>query len=537
MTASPGAVTEGRRSVPLRFDRVRGTVLAGLEEVVAAMVSPDPTVAVEAGRVLRRNRNRVTGRVVWPRVGPVLLKAHRTRSPWQAVVSWVRPSRARREWRAARFLEAAGVPVPQPYAYGVSRRFGMERFSFFAARFLPDVRDLRVALAAQPPRKAHRLIERVARLIRTMHDRRFDHRDLNGDNVLAGPGPGDRCDLHIADLHRCRMGRPVSEARRVQALARWLASLGSAAGPGARRRTVAAYAEDRTEAARRALQKRVERATRAFLRRRVRSEAGRCLEETHGFTHDVPLGRGARRRDVPPERIVGALEAHDATAPGDPRLLKIGRKSKVTAQDGIVVKEALPHGVLGTWKQRLAPGRLSAGYRNAHLLDVLGVPTARPLAFLWLRDRAVTLYEDLTDRERLDHHVRRLYHRPGSPEARRLRTAVATWAATLHRRGVYHGDLKAVNVLVGPSVAGPRLFLVDTDRLRWYDRPVDFGRRMRNLAQLAASIPVRVTRAERLRWCRTYARRLPEDHGEREVTDALAALIAKKTRVVEEPLE
>src|SRR5204862_8024273 len=107
-----------------------------------------------------------------------------------------------------------------------------------------------------------------------------------------------------------------------------------------------------------------------------------------------------------------------------------------------------------------------------------------------------------------------------------------------HRLGVWHGDLKACNWLVREHGDDLSFHLVDTDRVRFLTS-VDRDRRLRNLAQLAASIPRSVTRADRLRWWRRYARgtalagREQERSGGRDV----ARLLSEKTLVVDEPIE
>jgi tRNA A-37 threonylcarbamoyl transferase component Bud32 len=118
-----------------------------------------------------------------------------------------------------------------------------------------------------------------------------------------------------------------------------------------------------------------------------------------------------------------------------------------------------------------------------------------------------------------------------------LRDATAAWLAHLHRLGIYHGDVKGVNVLVGGTLVTPLLYVVDTDRCRFFRRPVDLGRRIRNLAQLAASIPVVVSRTERLRWWRRYTDDLRLGDDLHRVASRVGALVGRKLRVVDAPIE
>ena len=521
-------------TVPFSVGGCRGLVLREAALAIRAHVLPDPMAAAKAGRVLRPSVSRLTSRVSLGPSGAALLKVHRVRSLGERLLSCVRGGRARQEWRASRYLGAAGLPVPPALALGEARRLGMLRGSFFAARFLPGLRPAHEALDGQPPDKRDALLERLAVLVRAMHDRGFDHRDLHSGNVLAGPGPGDECQVVLVDLHRSRLGVRVGAAARARALARWLHSLAGLLDSSARVAWLARYCGSEEEA--RALLPGIERRMARLERVRRASRGKRCLKESTVYTLDVGRGRGARRRDLALGALDAALAAHDRAA--DPQasgFLKRSRKGRVTRHDGIVVKERCPTSLISRLRDRLAPARHAAGYRNAHMLGVLGVGTARPLAWVRRDGRVFTLYEDLSTRTRLDHLARDLHARGGRAEQVRLREASAAWLGRLHREGIYHGDLKGVNVLVDP--VSMELALIDTDACRFFGQPVDDRRRVKNLAQLAASIPRSVTRTERLRWYRRYAEALGVHEDVRRVAKAVAEALKPKIVVVDEPIE
>jgi len=517
----------------------RGEVVPELESVLHTQVLHDPMAVAQAGESLRPSMSRLTSRVVLPDYGTVLLKVHRIRSSTERMQSLVRRSRAHQEYRAARFLDAAGLPVAQPLAYGEQRRGGMLHASFFIAAFLPNVRPVHEVLPVQPADKRRALLGRLSVLIRAMHDAGFDHRDLHSGNVLAGPGPGDACALYLTDLHRSRMGASVPRAARLASMARWLHSLQAVLTPEEWMVVLDRY---QTDGGRCELPTAdVMDAVRKLERRRRASRGKRCFKESTVYTRDVGAGRGARRRDLSLERLEAVLRAHDREAqPGRPGLAKAGRKGVVTRHGDIVVKERRAASAFGRLRDRLAPQRHAAGYRHAHMLGVLGVGTAKPLAFVQRDGRTFTLFEDLSKLPRLDHLARELY--AGSDRRRQvaLREASALWLGALHAGGVYHGDLKGVNVLVeeGPRVVGFRV--IDTDHCRFfpYPKPVDARRCVKNLAQLAASIPVSVTRSERLRWYRLYRHVAPAPMKDtRAVASEVAAALAQKIVVLDEPIE
>ncbi|MDJ0972971.1 MAG: lipopolysaccharide kinase InaA family protein [Planctomycetota bacterium] len=518
----------------------RGLLERDVERVLLAELLAAPEARARAGRILSENRYRVTSRVPVREGRALLVKVHRARGLGERLLSWFKPSRARTEWAIARHLAAIGIPVPRPFAYGEARTAGTLSGAFFVGEFLDGVKRLDEALCEDQPRAKQRaLLRRAVGLIRAMHDRGFDHRDLHAGNILVKPGPGDVRAMTIVDLHRARMGAPLGRARRAAALGKWLHSIQDQVHAGARLRLVGAYlGEGASRDVRRAFYARVERVRRRIHTRWLASRAKRCFKESTSYTRDVGAGRGYRSRRLTLERLEDALREHEtALALDDARVAKRGRKGLVTVHGDLVVKETIPADWLGRLKDRLAPDRHRHAYGNAHRLAFLGVHAAQPLAYLRRRGRVFSLFTDLSAYARLDLLARDTF-RSGDPDsARSLLRDSADWLGTLHRRGVYHGDLKGVNVRVDASGARHVFWLIDTDRVLVGGRPVAERRRIKNLAQLAASIPRDVTRTDRLRWFRRYQAALGLVLDERAVARAVAGELAQKIVVVDEPIE
>lgn len=525
-------------AVPFSFAGYRGITLRGAEKAVHTQLLPDPLACAQQGRHLRTAVSRLTSRVGWDGVGPVLLKVHRTRSLGERLLSLVRRGRARAEWDAARFLAAAGLPVPEALAVGEQRGFGMLGASFYAARFLDAMRTVEDVLPDLEAKPRQALLARLASLLRRMHDIGFDHRDLHAGNVLAGAGPADRCELVVTDLHRSRSGSAVGPGARRAALAQWLHSLRAWLDGEARAAWLGAYlGADRSNDVP-AWAADVERRIARFERVRRKSRGKRCFKESTVYTRDVGPGWGARRRDLSLERLEAALVAHaDARAAGRPAHVKSSKHGVVTRHGDVVVKERRARSLVGRLRDGVLPRRHAAGYRNAHMLGVLGVGTAKPLAYVRRRGSSYTLYEDLSALPRLDLHARDVYTGGSRAAQTRLRDACATWLGSLHANGVYHGDLKGVNVLVDESGAQPEFRLIDTDHCRFFPAVVDARRRTKNLAQLAASIAVCVSRSERLRWYRRYVSAAGISADERATAGLVAAALARKIVVVDAPIE
>ena len=510
------------------------------ESIVHTRVVPDPEAFARSGTVLRESMSRVTARVCAEGLGTILLKSHRRPRFWRAVRSLLSAGRSLTEWNASRYLAGLGLPVPEALGEGEERRLRVLGRSFFLSRFEDGLRDLATALADQPPPQAKRLHTRVAKLVRSMHDFGFDHRDLHPGNVLVGPGPGESCRLRIVDLHRVCVGPPVSMRRRIRALAFLHAYMHPPTPESTLRDWLSVYEPDTSLHPE--MSDRVHREMGRLRATRRKSRAKRCMMESTVYTRDVPMGRGARRRDVDADTVRRAIEAHRrAASSGEGNgIIKQSDRSTVTRVDGTIVKQALPGRGLRGVRHRLVPRLDQSGYRNAHRLMEERVGTARPLALVQSQGHTFTLYDDLDDCVRLDHLARDLFARADRRDGMRLLRASAAWVGDLHARGIYHGDLKGVNVLVRVTPSAFAFHLIDTDRCRFSDCRVDLRRRTKNLAQLAASIPVTVTKTDRLRWFRIYgthsgAERAPTS--EREIARRVQDALDQKIVVTDEPIE
>lgn len=110
--------------------------------------------------------------------------------------------------------------------------------------------------------------------------------------------------------------------------------------------------------------------------------------------------------------------------------------------------------------------------------------------------------------ETLDRYWTRLLEE-GDATARRvarrvLAVRLGALFARLHAHGIYHNDLKDVNVLAHAGQDGPELTLLDLERVRFGGAPVGRRRRVKNLVQLDRTLGVRASRTDRLRMLRAY---------------------------------
>lgn len=522
-----------------RFDlgRYEGEVDPTIEKSLLTWIVPDPLARARAGEILSSRPHRVTSAVELPCGVRVLLKAERARRGLAGVMARLGPSQSLREFRVLRHLEGLGIPVPRALAMGEARQAGLLSGAFFVASFLPRVESVLRRFTDMPHKDVRRpWLLRLGAYLRALHDHGLDHLDLHADNLLIAAGSPAVSPLYIVDLHRARIAGVVSPRARRRGLARFLQSLDPLFRSGEARTLVEGYYGD-AAAPERELAALAREIHRLHRRARIRL-ARRCTHPSRTWTAAVGSGRGMRHVQFSELALEQAVAQHQAALDAsDARLAKRGRKGAVTCHGQVVVKEHWPADLAGRLRNLLAPLRFRRGLVNAHLLHAAGVPVARPLAWLARGGRRYALYEDLSRFDRFDLLAAAIW-REGSPHEReRFIYYSAAWLADLHARGVYHGDLKGINVRAERRPDLLRFHLIDVDHVRFFDRSLDRRRRVKNLAQLAASIPRVVSRTDRLRWYRRYAEASNPGASLREINADVREALAQKRVVVDEPIE
>jgi len=138
---------------------------------------------------------------------------------------------AARSWKNAHALAVRGIPTPRLLAGGdgwVLSEWveGEPLWEHFRARAAGWSRAERVDF-----------VERLARLVRRMHQLGVFHKDLKANNILAGKGG-----FAIVDLGRIRFGRALSDAERRFNFAQLNAAVGTPVTRADRLRFLRCYA-------------------------------------------------------------------------------------------------------------------------------------------------------------------------------------------------------------------------------------------------------------------------------------------------------
>lgn len=234
------------------------------------------------------------------------------------------------------------------------------------------------------------------------------------------------------------------------------------------------------------------------------------------FTRLVELQPGenlptpAWRQALPPEvhliRLLGPRTAH-VHYPG-------------AGIPDLVIKMSQPR-TSNAWRQLTAKVRHSRAQRAylwAHRLRAIGIETPRPLGFVERAD-APTLHPSFVVSEYIfaptlveirDRRFATADAREFLAEKRALVRRLAETLRTLHRNGVFHGDLHAGNVLVTDDA----IMVIDLESLR--DLRLPGAARFKNLVRLNRDfLDTRlITTADRMRFVAHYLRHVPDPRGQ-----------------------
>jgi tRNA A-37 threonylcarbamoyl transferase component Bud32 len=273
----------------LRSGAVRGHAVVDLPAGIRAQILDDPdSLFRQPGvKILKDSRTSKVAEVCLETAdGPreAVLKRVNVRNWFEPIKNRLRPSAALRSWVSGHALRDRWLPTPRPLAMVQVPRLGLPATGYLLVEKVPDAIGLAEAvagLASRSDAERRQLLrawsDRLARMVRTMHDRAVSHRDLKAANILLKDAAADpeAAIPVLIDLVGVRVGRRVSFRQRCRELARINASFLNSPliTRGERLRFLLAYlaAGERPTVGWKAWWKEIRRATRAKIAKNRRT--------------------------------------------------------------------------------------------------------------------------------------------------------------------------------------------------------------------------------------------------------------------------
>ena len=147
--------------------------------------------------------------------------------------------------------------------------------------------------------------------------------------------------------------------------------------------------------------------------------------------------------------------------------------------------------------------------QGAAILKRAGISTATPVAAVESRQFGIVMKSFYVSEEILGGMTADQYWHSMVKDSkrdgwrRRFLERLASIFQMLHRRGVYHNDLKDANILVVSDQETMSFYLLDLEGVRLYPR-LNHSRRIKNLVQLNRTLGRFIRRADKLYFLKVY---------------------------------
>jgi len=482
-------------------------------------------------QIIKENMVRQSSVIPLQGHGEIFVKRYKMKGWGETLKYLFLPFKADREWRNILFFKRYHLPTVTPVAKGIKRQGGLLKDSLLVTQHIPGCQTLKTfsqSIRNQFSRdcltRKEAIITEAARKIRMIHDKGFFYRDLHAGNILIQEDTSGKFNLFFVDLHKAwHLGRTPLLVH-IRDLAQLKNSLPSTRSD--RIRFLKAYLKEGDPPLLMIageIDRYAERLERAHLKSRTR----RCLIPSSEFMAEKSLRKSLYVKKRCGKDFFNAAfeEYRKARGQGKIRIIKEQPKSSVSlltipwngGEQTICIKEFSYPGLFYALRSSFRKSRAMKSWVGANGLRVRGFSTPEALALCEERKggilkRSILLLEYLDGVEELNDYILKSFDLPPSPEKavkkKKFIECLSREIRRLHAQGIYQADLKSNNILVKEKDGGWEFFFIDLDRIR-LGQKLSYQERVKNLAQVNASVADCITISDRLQFFRSYAARTP----------------------------
>ncbi|HPD61032.1 MAG TPA: lipopolysaccharide kinase InaA family protein, partial [Thermodesulfobacteriota bacterium] len=446
------------------------------------------------------------------------------------------PRKILTEWRIMNQLTGLDIGIPYPVALGINRKFGLLREAFLITQSLGEMIDLHKFYKENIKNSLEKetFLKALTAYLRFLHHKGILHQDIHLENIIVPRESIGPLSFFLVDLYKTRIKKHLSEKEKMLNLALLIFYIAEVNlfGPNDQEKFIRLYysEDDFSEAKLNSITKKIFSQIKKLRDQRFLSWGRKSFRAGKFFNIIKEKGKFLIYRwEFDPKLIPDILKEHERITtsirgivhpPGEqlpPAILKTSRKALVTKininEQRFLVKEGRNDALRFSFRFWVARLRNRRSWANSNKLVLKNIPTPRGLALLeekrwgvWMKSFLIMEY--IEGAIPLRSYVQN-FTTSSDPEVFQKKRAfisfMARFVRSLHQKGIYHGDLKSDNFLIKEKAENEwECFIVDTDRV-YFGKRVSLAHRIKNLAQLNATIARCISPFDRIKFFKDYS--------------------------------
>ena len=482
------------------------------------------------------------------------IKQYTARHSIDIIKSLFSASKAHREWNQSQVLLKNQLLTAEPVAIGEKRHYGMLRECFIISKAVPNgisIKELLVKIqqssADYKPFNKKSLLSNLISYVRMVHDKGILHGELHAENILVDID--SIASFYLLDLGRTKFRKTIPLHLKIHELARLLYSVTDVCTNKEITEMINNYTDQKSVYKNRQIfQKAVFNEIHKIKRRLWHSRTSKCLKNNNVFKitkYDKYSVNMRKQWDI--NVLVALINKHTVSLKERlNNVIKASSKIGITCvpvsndtTNSVCIKEYKYPSFLKRFLYSFHNSPARKAWFAAHGLLTINIKTPKPIALLeekkyLIIKKSFIIMEDISTCLPCNKYVNEQFNDPydkiASERKKKFVSRMALSFRQLHDSKVYHGDLKANNIMIMELQDNWDFFYLDLDRVH-FDKKITLKKMVKNLSQLNASIPNCITYTDRLRFYRTYTGMKNLNIENKQILRAIIRLSIKRKHV------